>query len=152
MAGASAMPALSSEAKPQWQVPAGWQPTQGGAFLVAKFLISGTDSEQAAVNVSAAGGDLLANVNRWRRQLGLAPLADNQLPQAVSSLDLPEGKATVVDMTSDAANNGLKTRLVAAVVPHGQQTWFYKLMGGESLVAQQKDAFLKFVQSAKYPE
>ncbi len=154
MPAASAASAPSTETKPQWQVPAGWQETQGGTFLVAKFLLSGSDNAQAAVNVSTSpgeGGGLLGNVNRWRQQLGLAPLAESEISKLVTSMDLPEGKATLVDMTSDTANNGQKTRLLAAVVPHAGQTWFYKLMGSESIVAREKDAFSKFVSSVKYP-
>jgi len=32
----------------------------------------------------------------------------------------------------------------------GDQTWFYKLMGDEKIVAREKDAFTKFVQTARY--
>jgi hypothetical protein len=59
------------------------------------------------------------------------------------------GQATFVDMTGSNAN-GQPTRLVAAIVPMGNTTWFYKLMGDEKVVASQKDAFTKFVQTAKY--
>ena len=69
--------ASSGQEKPTWQVPSGWQETPGGQFLAAKFLIKGADDSQAAVNVSESagtGGGLLANLNRWRGQLGLAPV------------------------------------------------------------------------------
>jgi hypothetical protein len=37
------------------------------------------------------------------------------------------------------------------VLPLNGQTWFYKLMGDATLVAQQKDVLIQFIQSAKYP-
>ena len=37
------------------------------------------------------------------------------------------------------------------VLPLNGQTWFYKLMGDAATVDRQKDALMKFVQSAKYP-
>jgi hypothetical protein len=37
------------------------------------------------------------------------------------------------------------------VLPLNGQTWFYKLMGDTNVVGTQKDAFIRFVQSAKYP-
>jgi hypothetical protein len=155
MPGAGVMPAAAStEAKPEWQVPAGWQETQAGAFLVSKFLISGADNDQAAVNVSMSqgeGGGVLSNVNRWRQQLGLAPVSDSELEKLVTTTDTTGGKVSLVDMSSTDARNGQKTRLVGAVVPRSGQTWFYKLMGSEAVVDQQKDAFVKFVQSVKYP-
>ena len=106
------------------------------------------------MNVSASaggGGGLVDNVNRWRNQLGLAPLAEGEVDKLVTPLEVADGKASLVDMTSESVKDGQKTRLVAAVVPHGDQTWFYKLMGNETLVGHEKDAFSKFVQGAKYP-
>ena len=45
---------------------------------------------------------------------------------------------------------GAPTRLVAVIVSQDGQTWFYKLMGDTRIVAQQKSAFTKFIQSANY--
>jgi hypothetical protein len=145
--------AASSEGKPTWQVPPGWREVAGGQFLVAKFTIAGADNAQAAVNVSMSGGDgggLAGNVNRWRKQLGLGELSDTDLAKEVSTLDTAQGKVSVVDFSGTDGRTGQKARLVGAVVPQGGQTWFYKLMGSESVVAAQKEAFNKFVQTAKY--
>ncbi|MDB4793740.1 hypothetical protein OAG63_01775 [Methylacidiphilales bacterium] len=96
------------------------------------------------------GGGLLANVNRWRGQLGLAAIGENDLPQLAQPLDVPGGKATLLDFAGTDAKTGTSTRLVGAIVSLNGQTWFYKLMGSEPIVAQQKDAFTKFIQSANY--
>src|SRR5690349_2010892 len=40
-AGAAPAAAGSSEGKPSWQVPAGWQEVAAGQFLVAKFMVTG---------------------------------------------------------------------------------------------------------------
>jgi hypothetical protein len=144
----------SGQDKPSWQVPSGWQEMPGGQFLVAKFLIKGAGDAQAAVNVSMSAGDgggLLANLNRWRGQLGLAPVADADISKQVQPLDVPGAKATLAEIAGTDPRTGQKTRLVAAVIPQGQQTWFYKLMGNEQVVEQQKEAFTKFVQTVKYP-
>jgi hypothetical protein len=154
MEAQSAPAASSSQDKPSWQVPSGWQEMSGGQFLVAKFLIRGAGDAQAAVNVSMSAGDgggLLANLNRWRGQLGLAPVSEADLPKQVQPLDVPGTKATLTEIAGTDPRSGQKTRLLAAVIPQGQQTWFYKLMGNEQVVEQQKEAFTKFVQTAKYP-
>ena len=149
---AAAAPA-SSEGKPEWQVPAGWKEIDGGQFLVAKFIVSGSDNSQAAVNVSMSAGDgggMLGNVNRWRGQLGLGQQSQAEVDKLVTSVNIEGGKAMLVDMSGTDMKSGAKTRLVGAIVPKGQQTWFYKLMGPAALVEQQKDTFTKFVQTAKY--
>jgi hypothetical protein len=141
----------SGAAKPTWTVPAGWQEGQLTQFLIAKYVISGDNGAEASVNISSLAGDgggLLPNINRWRGQLGLTPAAD----ATTDSLDLPDGKASVVDFTGTDARSGKPARLIGVIVPHGSQTWFYKLMGDPDLVAQQKAAFNQFIQSAKYPD
>lgn len=143
----------SGEGKPDWQIPSGWQQTAAGQFLVAKFLVSGPDNSQASVNVSMSSGDgggLGANVNRWRGQLGLSPVAGAELNQAVSVLDTAGGQASLVDFSGKDARSGQDSRLIGAIVPQGGRTWFYKLMGNAQAVEKQKDAFTKFIQTAKY--
>ena len=150
---APAPAAPSAQSKPAWQVPAGWQETAAGQFLVAKFLVKGADNTQAAVNVSVSageGGGLVENVNRWRTQLGLDRLAEGDVGKLVTPLDVGAGKAALVEMAGADPQSGQKMRLVAAVVAQGNQTWFYKLMGSEPLVQREKDAFSRFVQTARY--
>ena len=148
------MATASSGPTPEWQVPAGWQKAAAGPFLVAKFTVSGPENAQANVNISTSageGGGLLSNVNRWRQQLGQGSLAEADLNKLAAPMDVAGGKATLVDMTGTDPRSGQKTRLIGVVVPHAGQTWFYKLMGSESVVAREKEAFSKFVQTAKYP-
>ena len=138
-----------------WSIPSGWQQLPPSEFLAAKFLIQGDGNTKAEVNVSALageGGGLLANVNRWRGQLGLDPLkSEVELAHIIPSMDLPGGgHLTIVDFTGTDSKTGKPARLIGAIVPQNRQTWFYKLMGDETVVAQQKDTFIKFIQSANY--
>jgi hypothetical protein len=140
-----------NEGKPKWQVPAGWQEAPAGQFLYAKFLIADTAKTPTAVNVSKSAGDgggLAANVNRWRNQLGLSPLAQAELEKQVQTLEVPGAKAMLVDMSGTDGRTGQPSRLVGAILPGPDVTWFYKLMGEPQVVAREKDAFVKFVQSA----
>jgi hypothetical protein len=141
------------EGKPTWQVPPGWKEIPGGQFLVAKFMVSGADSSQAAVNVSMSagtGGGLVGNINRWRTQLGLSQLPESDIARLVTTVDSDGGKVMLVDMAGTDPRTSQKSRLVGAIVPQPDRTWFYKLMGNEQVVAQEKGAFAKFVQTAKY--
>jgi hypothetical protein len=136
-----------------WTVPTGWQSMPPAQFLLVEYSISGIDGAKAEVNVAEMGGDgggLLANVNRWRGQIGLGAVGENDPAQFAQALDVPGGTATVVDLAGTDAKTGAPTRLVGAIVSQNGQTWFYKLMGDQQIVAQQKDAFTKFIQSANY--
>jgi hypothetical protein len=138
--------------KPEWKVPAGWKETAAGPFLVAKFVI---DGGSAAVNVSMSagkGGGLAANVNRWRSQLSLEPSSEEEISKGAQTVDIASGKATFIEMSGTDAKTGEKARIVGAIVPRKESTWFFKLMGPEQLVQQHKDDFQKFVETAKCPE
>jgi hypothetical protein len=139
--------------KPTWTIPAGWQEGPLAQFLVAKYIIAGAAGAQASVNVSSLAGDgggLLPNVNRWRKQLGLDPVTDADLAN-LPTLDASGVKATLIELSGTDGRTGKPAQLVGVVLPLGGQTWFYKLMGDATVVAQQKDALIQFVQSAKYP-
>jgi hypothetical protein len=82
--------------------------------------------------------------------LSLPPIAEGALPANTASLAVPDAKATMVDFAgTDAA--GQPTRMVAVSVARSDQTWFYKLTGAGPVVEREKDAFVKFVQSGRYP-
>jgi hypothetical protein len=156
---ASAAPNVSPPAtatggtRPSWQVPSNWQEANAGQFLVAKYMVGGAGGSQTVVNVSAsagAGGGVLMNVNRWRGQLGLGEVSEAEVNKLLTPLEAAGPKAVVVDMTGKDGRTGQNARLVAAIVPQQDQTWFYKLMGNDQVVEREKDAFSKFVQSAKY--
>ncbi len=139
---------------PDWKVPANWKEIPGGQFLVAKYQVTGAGNAQAVINVSTSmgdGGGALANVNRWRGQLGLAPWDEAELVKRAKGLQVASGKAVEVDIkgTDPATKQGF--RVLAAIVSISGDTWFYKMMGDEKVVEQESAAFTKFVQTAKYP-
>ena len=141
-------------AKPQWEVPRTWQEIPPSQMLLAKFLLTGARDAKAEVTVSVfsgPAGGVVANVNRWRQQLSLPEMAETDASKQVSSLDVAEGKAMLVDLSGQDSKSGRKARLIGVIFPQGGQTWFYKLMGDEAVAEQEKETFLKFVQTAKHP-
>jgi hypothetical protein len=146
--------AANPAAKPVWEVPPGWTEAPPTQMLLAKFLLPGQGANKAEVTVSVfpgTVGGILANVNRWRGQIGLPPTNESDLEAMTSSLDVPGGKAILVDMSGTDAKSGQKARLIGAILPQGERTWFYKLMGDEQIAEREKQAFVKFVQTAKHP-
>ena len=156
ISAAPAGPVPGAEARagqPQWEAPSGWKEVPGGQFLMAKFMITGEGNAQAAVNVSQSAGDgggIAANVNRWRKQLGLGELSSDELAKAAKTIETTSGRATLVEMNGQDARSGQPASLVGVMVMQPGQAWFYKLMGDSRVVASQKDAFTRFVQGVKY--
>lgn len=130
--------------------PAGWKELAPTTFLAAKYAIQGEGDAKAEMTVSTGiGGGVFSNVNRWRGQLGLAPLSEEDFSKTAKPIDIPTGKGMLVDMDGTDAKTGKKARLVGVIVPDSG-SWFYKLMGDPAVVGQQKDAFIKFIQTAKF--
>ena len=138
---------------PSWQVPAGWKPVAASTMRLASFSVDGANGQTGDLSVVALGpgaGGNLANVNRWRGQLSLPPLDEAGLAGASSAITTAAGdQAIVVDLGGQGASAG--KRVLAAIVARPDRTWFYKLTGDDALVAAQKDPFIGFVKSVKYP-
>jgi hypothetical protein len=149
----SSSPTSSNEGKPRWNIPTGWREVPPASqFLVAKFLISGENKGQASVNISITGGSLEDNVNRWRtQQLSLGPLSKAEIEKQLQTLEVPGGKAMLIDMRGTDSRSQQKARLVGAIVTRSEGNWYYKLMGDEQIVDHEKNAFVEFVKTATYP-
>ena len=140
---------------PEWTIPATWQEQPPSQMLLAKFVVPGDAEARAEMTVSSFPGDvggLLPNINRWRKQVGLDPLNEEQVQGNSEPLKLSSGAATLVDVTGKDPKTDRPSRLIGIIQPHHNGTWFYKLMGNEAVVAKEKVAFLKFLQTIRYPD
>src|SRR4051812_43352271 len=132
-----------------WTAPGEWIAKPPGPMRKGSYTVKG-DGGEADLSITAFPGEtggLLANLNRWRGQVSLPPLTADQLDANRQHLDLGALHADVVDFVGSA--NGVPTRLVGAVVPNNGETWFFKLMGPDALVAKEKPAFLEFLRTVR---
>lgn len=134
-----------------WTAPAHWVSKAPSAMRKGSFAVKGENGADADLSITAFPGDtggLLANLNRWRGQISLPPLAAAELDGALQHFDGAGGMHfDVVDFAGTA--NGVPTRIIGAVQPRTGETWFFKLMGPDALVAAQKQDFLAFLDSVK---
>lgn len=140
--------------KPAWNVPTGWQEQPASSMRAGSFLVTGENGAAADVSVIKLGtdsGGLLGNVNRWRTQVGLEPVDEAGLAKLITSQKVNGAEVTFVELAGRSVESGDPARLLAAIAPRPGGTWYYKMLGNDQLVAQQKDAFVKFVESARYP-
>lgn len=131
-----------------WRAPADWKAKPLSAMRKGSFGVSGENGEEADLSITAFPGDVggeLANVNRWRSQVRLAPLSETDLPGAVTRLAHNGLQFTVVDF--GGPESGAPARILGAIVPYADGTWFFKLMGPAAVVARTKPEFLAFLQT-----
>lgn len=138
--------------KARWEVPEAWKAEPAPQMVHSKWKVA-TDAGSADVTVSVFPGEtggLTANLNRWRSQVGLPPAPEAELAALADNLDVLGGKATLADFAGSSPEDGRANRIVAAVVRRDGLSWFYKLLGHPAVVEANREAFVKFVQSAQY--
>lgn len=133
-----------------WQAPATWAKDEAGAGQFAAIAYN-TSSDQGAARVTVTslqgdGGGMLANINRWRGQVGLSPVA-NEKDQPSQSL---APGVTLFDMAKQDGSD----RMIAAVLSEAggtreamAATWYFKLRGSSKAVESQAGVFEAFVRA-----
>jgi hypothetical protein len=145
-----------------WTLPEGWR--EGPKKGRYATILACPEDDTIELTVMPAGGNLLDNVNRWRRdQLSLEELKPDELGAVCREVTTKQGKkVTRVDLEGQAprapakapfANAKIPTRLLAVVAPAAEGgSWFFKLMGPAETVAKQEAAFDAFVSSIQFTD
>jgi hypothetical protein len=147
----TAVPTASGNAL-VWKAPESWKAKPASAMRKGSYTIPGDGGADGDLSITAFPGDvggLLANVNRWRGQIELPPLSENELGTAVSHIDRNGLHMDVVDFSNPAAAK--PQRILGALVAFNGATWFFKLMGPESVVGHEKAAFMQFLETVQPP-
>ncbi|MFD2256095.1 hypothetical protein ACFSSA_05345 [Luteolibacter algae] len=137
------------------KAPDGWTVSQGSAMRAASFSIAGGKGASADVSVIPLPGDsgsVLDNVNRWRSQLQLQPLASEEDP-ALGSWVEDNGKKYFIShmLSTEPLLEGRKAAISTAILKQGSYTWFFKITGDAGLVQENRGKFEVFVRSATFP-
>jgi hypothetical protein len=150
-AGRSSTTSSTSGSELTYRIPQGWTAAPPDAFSrVALELRDGAQHIRITVSVLAPGaGDLLANVNRWRGQVGLPPTDRSQLEASLRYIEVAGQQAPYVEFQgSDQA--GSPRALLGVIVARDDGVWFFKLIGDAALVQREKQHFEEFVKSANF--
>lgn len=152
MAGDVAPPPTPAGGALRWTLPAGWTESAGGqmrfATLKPPASVKGKIDASVVVLPGPAGGEL-ANVNRWRGQIGLAAIDEAALAAARKVIRTKAGPLNVYDFTSDGTP---RSRLVAGLTQAAGNTWFVKLTGDAEAVGAARGDFMKLLGSLSFDE
>ena len=134
-----------------WEAPSSWKAKPAAAMRKGSYGVPAGGGE-SDLSITAFPGDVggeLANVNRWRGQVGLTPLRAEELDSAVSRVEANGLKFTIVEL-SPPGDPGAKA-ILGAIVPFGGSTWFFKLMGPAAPVRASRPAFIEFLRTVRAP-
>ena len=146
--GASAMAEAPPASGLHWTVPSGWTEKKGSGMRASTLLppAAGGKAEMTVIALPGDVGGELANVNRWRGQLALPPIAQSELAPLRSTVHSRAGDVLLYDFSGGGAK---RTRLLAGMIRVSGTTWFLKLMGDEAAVKAAEPAFRKLLGGLK---
>ncbi len=132
----------------KWKLPKGWTQSLAGGMRYAtiKPVAAGRIDVSVVVLPGAAGGEL-ANVNRWRGQIGLPPIDEPALATARKTIQTPAGTVSIYDFTSEGK---AKTRMLAGTLSADGNSWFIKMVGDADPVGSSRADFLHLLETLRF--
>ncbi|HEX7570024.1 MAG TPA: hypothetical protein VF492_05930 [Verrucomicrobiae bacterium] len=145
-------PDNSSLPKLKYTLPDGWKEKALTQLRVASFEVpdNGKTADVSVIPLSGTAGGDLANVNRWRGQVGLSPLPETELQKLAEKAEVAGQAADLYDVTGTAPGSGDAERIIGVISHRDNTAWFFKLTGDAALVEKQKANFIAFLQSVDF--
>lgn len=128
-----------------YTVPEGWEELAPSGIRKANLKVT-DDNGSAELTVLAFPGDvggMLANINRWRGQIGLGEAAEVELSEFTKSYNISNHGGTYVRLEGSAQS------ILGGLLPFHGYTWFFKLQGNTETVLANEAAMKAFLDSVK---
>ena len=138
--------AANSAPELSYKVPEGWQELEPSGIRKGNFKIS-SNSETAEVTILTFPGDVggtLANINRWRGQIGLSPVASEDIGEFSESCEIARHKGLYVRLKGETQS------VLGAILPVHGNTWFFKMLGDTSVVLANETSMKQFLNSVQF--
>ena len=115
---------------------------------MASYGVTAADGRAADISVVALSGEAggtLENVNRWRDQVGLGPVTEDALSKLSQVVKIGDREAALFESVGEIPmiDGKFKARTLAAVMPAGEMTVFFKITGEDALVSENKPKFIE---------
>jgi hypothetical protein len=136
----SALPQL------KYTAPAGWTEKPASSMRVASFGVSaeGKTADISVIPLGGMAGGAAANVTRWRGQIGLPPVTDDEAAKLAEKVSVGDQPAELYDLDGGAQ------RILAVSFRRDDTSWFFKMTGDAALVEAQKPAFVSFLKTVQF--
>jgi hypothetical protein len=132
-----------------YTLPEGWTVVEATRMVLLTFKAGSGHSDAVNVSSSAFPGDVggqIANVNRWRQQIGLEPVDDAAAMALISPAVISGQEAWQVALSSPDGS----AKMLVAAVSHDGKTFFFKMVGMTSAVDKQVDKFNAYLSSIQF--
>lgn len=138
------------EADLRWVLPEGWAESDETPPMRFKTFIAQTSAGEVEIALSRFPGDVggvLANINRWRMQVGLAEIGPEALESEIERFSTHGLQGYAAHLTGEAAH-----MLAAGIAqPSAGRTWFIRATTTPDKAHEIKDRFMAFARSFHEP-
>ena len=140
----------SADSAPEisYTVPETWETLEPSGIRKANFKIE-SEEYSADVTILTFPGDVggsLANINRWREQIGLEPVTSETMSQISEPYEIAGHKGLYVYL------EGGSQSILGAILPFHGNTWFFKMLGDTPLVFANDAAMKQFLDSVRFAD
>lgn len=141
-----------------FDLPAGWQERPASGMRKVDLAIDdgGKTAVFTAIDFPADSppmmSDPVANVRRWRGEVGLPPLSDDEIKATMQPIEIDGTQAMFVEAIPDDGQPQSDRATIAAMFTRGDAIWFFKLSGNRDAVAAQQDKFDAFLKSVRFTD
>ncbi|MBT6157342.1 MAG: hypothetical protein HOL01_03320 [Planctomycetaceae bacterium] len=127
-----------------YNTPEGWTEGEKSALRLAAFNVSDGEKTALITVFRFPPSGVLANVNRWRGQIGLAAMTQADLDKELKSITVDGNEGHLAELVGETQT------ILAVIVERAGSAWFFKLQGDVELAASEKGRFEAFVKSVKF--
>jgi len=126
-----------------YTAPEGWDEFPPSSIRKANFKVT-DESGSAEITILTFPGDVggrLANINRWRGQVGLDAATPEDLPAYTEGTDIAGHRGLYVRLEGETQS------IFGALLPFHGSTWFFKMLGDTPTVLANEAAMKQFLDS-----
>ena len=123
------------------ELPTGWSERPASGIRVASYAIDGSSLDLYWVVLS--NGNVPANVNRWRGQLGLSPRSADAIRREVHLFDLSGREACWLTLENPDSGAGF----FGAIVDCEPEYWYFVARGPMDEIQAHQSELLTFIHS-----
>ncbi len=135
--------AASEAGEVGYTAPEGWQDLPASGIRKANLKVT-TETGSAEITILTFPGDVggrLANINRWRGQVGLPNATPEDLPGYTEGTDISGHRGLYVRLEGETQS------ILGALLPFHGNTWFVKMLGDTPTVLANEAAMKQFLDS-----
>lgn len=136
-----------------WIVPPGWEAGKTSSMRLASYnvpLSNGETGDFSLVRLSGGAGGTMANINRWRGQIGLEPVEPEELAHSAHLHTTPQGKQFLHVTLINEDNPD--SAILGAIFEEPDFVLFAKLTATQSGAEEAQESFEAFCNSITFKD